>query len=78
MPALPIYSLLAGLVIAVTTAFGDQRGIPEAMMKIVTGSKKKWITSGQLGTPSALVSNFEIKLSVANGYRRGISPFKQE
>ncbi len=41
MAAAPIVGLLAGLAISIVAAFGDQVGIPEAMMKIVDGKRGK-------------------------------------
>jgi hypothetical protein len=76
MAAAPLVGLLAGLAISIVAAFGDQLGVPEAMMKIVDGSKGKWITSGDLGTRPTMVSNFQIDQHAADRYRRGISAFQ--
>jgi len=75
MAAAPFVGLLAGLAISIVAAFGDHVGVPEAMMKIVDGSKGKWITSGDLGTRPTMVSNFQIDQQAADRYRRGISTF---
>jgi hypothetical protein len=76
MAAAPLVGLLAGLAISIVAAFGDQLGVPEAMMKIVDGSKGKWITSSDLGTRPTMVSNFQIDQHAADRYRRGISAFQ--
>ena len=76
MAAVPLVGLLAGLAISVAAAFGDQVGVPEAMMKIVDSSKGKWITRSDLGTRPTMVSNFQIDQKAADRYRRGISAFR--
>ena len=76
MAAAPIVGLVLGLAISIVAAFGDQVGVPEAMMKIVDGSKGKWITSSGLGTRPTMVSNFQIDQQAADKYRRGIRPFR--
>jgi hypothetical protein len=76
MAAAPLVGLLAGLAVSVVAAFGDQLGAPEALMKIVDGSKGKWITSSELGQPPTIVSNFQIDQRAADGYRHGISVFR--
>lgn len=76
MAAVPLVGLLAGLAISVVAAFGDQVGVPEAMMKIVESSKSKWIVNSELGTRPTMVSNFQIDQHAAERYRRGISPFR--
>jgi hypothetical protein len=76
MAAPPLVGLLAGLAVSVVAAFGDQAGVPEAMMKIVGGSKGKWITSSDLGTRPTIVSNFQIDQRAADGFRHGISTFR--
>lgn len=75
MVAAPLVGLLAGLAVSVALAFGDQVGVPEGMMKIVDGSKGKWITGTDLGTRPTMVSNFQIDQHAADGYRHGIRAF---
>jgi hypothetical protein len=76
MAAAPLVGLLAGLAISVAAAFGDQLGVPEAMMKIVDGSRGKWITRSDLGTRPTIVSNFQIDQHAADRYRHGISAYR--
>jgi hypothetical protein len=71
----PLVRLLAGLAISVVAAFGDQLGVPEAMMKIVDGNRGKSITRTDLGTRPTIVSNFQIDQHAADGYRHGISAY---
>lgn len=72
----PLVGLVAGLAISVAAAVGDQVGVPEAMMKIVDGSRGKWITRSDLGTRPTIVSNFQIDQHAADRYRRGISAYR--
>ena len=76
MAAPPLAALLAGLAVSVVAAFGDQLGAPEAMMKIVDGSRSKWITRSDLGTRPTIVSNFQIDQHAADRYRHGISAYR--
>jgi hypothetical protein len=76
MAAPPLVGLLAGLAISVAAVSGDQVGVPEAMMKIVDGSRDKWITRSGLGTRPTIVSNFQIDQSAADRYRHGITAYR--
>lgn len=76
MAAVPLVGLLAGLAISVVAAFGGQVGVPEAMMKIVDGSRGKWIARGDIGTRPTMVSNFQIDQQEANKYRHRISAYR--
>ena len=65
-----------GLAVGVAMVAADQVGVPQAMMKIISGSNRKWITSNTLGTRPTMISNFQIDQKAADKYRRGVREFK--
>jgi hypothetical protein len=79
IPAAPLGLLIGagiGLAVGVASVAADQVGVPQAMMKIISGSNRKWITRSNLGTRPSMVSNFQIDQKTADKYRRGVREFK--